>query len=193
MKVACAVALVLLVACSSSSKSKSGPTRTRGSHKVTWQSFAPRGFGFSITMPGKPQRIRDWIGDHDPNGYRSVDAFGSEFRRPLSAFVVVALLPSDAMLKEEGGHNNLKGLEILIGGDDAEPASSLPIKVHGLSGTEYIYYFREEHRHVKGRVIDGGRRIFVLLYAADEAASLNSVAARRFFNSFKVVRAFRVR
>jgi len=182
-----------LAACSASSKSRNGPTPTRGSHKVTWQSFAPRGCGFSISMPVKPQRIRDWIGDQDPNGYKSVDAFGSEFRRPLSAFVVVALLPSDAMLKEDGGHNNLKGLEMLIGGDDAEPASRLPIKVHGLSGTEFIYHSREEHRHVRGRVIDGGRRIFVLIYAADEATSLNSVAARRFFSSFKVVRAFRVR
>jgi hypothetical protein len=191
MKLVCAGPIVLFVAFAASGQSKERPVLTHRGHKVTWQLFAPRGVGFSISVPAKPQRIRDWISDNDPNGYESIDAFGGEYRRRHAAFAVVALLPSAAMLKEDGDRNELKGLEFLIGGDDAEPASRLPIKVNGLTGTEFVYHFPEEGRHVRGRVIDGGRRVFVLIYGAKAAASLNSATARRFFDSLKLARAVR--
>ena len=180
------ITILLLVASGVSGTSKSRSTRKHRAHRLAWGSFAPGGLGFRISVPSKPQRIRDWIGDNDKDGYASVDAFGVVARS--QAFVIVALLPSAAMLKQDGGQRNLGGLWWLIGGDDYEPASELSITVKGLAGKEYIYHFSDGVMpHRRGWVIDGGRRIFVLIYFANSAASLNSRRAMRFFDSFKVI------
>jgi hypothetical protein len=129
-------------------------------------------------------------GDTDPNGFKSVDVIGSrESRHANSAYQIIVLVPSEGMRKEEGGANKLSGLEFTIGGDDAEPASESLITVNGFNGKEFIYHFAgaESLGHRKGRIIDAQTRIFVLIYATNTPASLNSSAAARFFKSFKIM------
>lgn len=45
--------------------------------------FTPTGKGFKIKMPAKPRRIDDLYGDIDPNGYKSVDVYGSSQSSPI--------------------------------------------------------------------------------------------------------------
>lgn len=91
------------------------------------------------------------------------------------------------MRKRHPNGNELGGLEFTIGGDNAEPTSQADIKVDGFKGKEFIYALTgETFGHRKGRIIDVERKIFVLIYATNTASDLNSSAAARFFNSFKV-------
>jgi len=189
MKTYCALAIALLITGSAPAQTKRvAPTR-RG-HRVAWQSFAPAGMGFRIEVPSKPQRIRDLYGDTDPKGYKSIDVFGSrESAHVSSAYQIIVLVPSEAMRQETNGRNELGGLEFTIGGDDAEPASETTINVNGLKGKEFIYHFPDAKilGHRKGQIIGAGTRVFVLIYATTAASGLNSSAAARFFNSFKVI------
>jgi hypothetical protein len=158
--------------------------------KSSWQVFAPAGLGFSIEVPSKPARIKNEYGDIDPKGYKSIYVYGPrQTSRRTSAFKIIVLIPSDAMSQENGGINKLGGLEFTIGGDDAEPTSRSSITVNGFKGKEFIYHFSEaeEFGHRIGRVIDAKTRIFVLIYATNTAVSLQSSAAARFFNSFKLM------
>lgn len=182
MKTFCAFAILLGLASAVSSQ-------TRRDRKPVWQSFAPPGLGFKIDVPSKPQRVRGAFGDTDPNGYKSIDVFGGHASHNVGAtYEIIVLLPSPGMRRENASRNELGGLEFTIGGDDAEPASELPIKMNGLHGKEFIYHFPDAKTlgHRKGRIIDAGRRVFVLIYATNTAAGLKSREATRFFNSFKV-------
>lgn len=185
MRLVSAVALVLaLAACACA--------QTQGAKisKSSWQVFAPAGLGFRIEVPFKPARIKSEYGDIDPKGYKSIYVYGPrETSRRTSAFEIIVLVPSEAMSKENGGVNKLGGLEFTIGGDDAEPTSQFPINVNGFQGKEFIYHFPEAEKlgHRRGRVIDAKTRIFVLIYATNTASSLQSSAAARFFNSFKLM------
>ena len=181
MKTLLVLAIALLVTCSVSAQTKRVPTSR--APKTKWQRFAPPGLGFGIDVPSKPQRIRDLYGDTDPKGFKSIDVFGSR------VFQIIVLVPSTAMLQETKGENKLGGLEFTIGGDDAEPATESTINVNGLKGKEFIYHFpdAETRGHRRGRIIDARTRIFVLIYATKTASGLNSSAAVRFFNSFRVI------
>jgi hypothetical protein len=93
------------------------------------------------------------------------------------------------MQKENVGKNNLAGLEFTIGGDDARPTTELDIKASGLNGKDFIYHFPDAEGlgHRKGRILDAGNKIFILIYASDTASGLESKEGARFFNSFQVV------
>lgn len=185
MKLVSALTVVLAVATCSGAQTQ-GAKISRSS----WQVFAPPGLGFRIEVPSKPARIKNEYSDIDSKGYKSIYVYGPrESSRKTSAFEIIVLVPSDAMRKENSGVNKLGGLEFTIGGDDAEPTSQSPIKVDGLQGKEFIYHFPEAEKlgHRKGRVIDAKTRIFVLIYATNTASSLQSPAAARFFNSFKLM------
>ena len=165
-------------------------TQGEKSAESSWQVFAPARLGFRIDVPSKPRRLENEYGDTDPKGYKSIDVFGPRERANLtSTYQIIVLVPSEAMLTDAGGANKLGGLEFTIGGDDAEPASTSSINVNGLEGKEFIYHFPDAAKlgHRKGRIIDAKTKVFVLIYATNTASGLNSSAAARFFNSFRVM------
>ena len=157
---------------------------------VNWQVFSPPDKGFKIEVPAKPRRIDDLYGDTDSNGYKSIDVYGVSQSSPTRReYQIIVLVPSEGMRKEHPKGNELGGLEFTIGGDNAEPKSESDIKVGNFKGKELIYALTDAEAlgHRKGRIIDAGTKVFVLIYATNAASDLSSSAAARFFNSFKVM------
>ena len=173
MNALCALAVTLLITCSVAAQTKRVPTRRV--HKAPWQRFAPAGMGFKIDVPAKLRRISDLYGDTNPKGYKSIDVFGSpESPQISSAYQIIVLVPSQTMLQETNGRNELGGLQFTIGGDDAEPASESTIDVNGFKGKEVIYHFPDTETlgHRKGRIIDARTKVFILIYATNAASDL---------------------
>src|ERR1044072_5074965 len=160
-------------------------TKRRPAH---WQGFSPIGKDFKIDVPTKPRRIYDLDGDTDPNGYKSIDVYGVSQLSPIRReYQIIVLVPSEGVGKEHPEGNELGGLEFTIGGDNAEPKSQTDIKVGNFKGKELIYALEgEEFGHGRGRIIDAGKTIFILIYATNTASDLSSSAAARFFSSFQV-------
>lgn len=75
-----------------------------------------------------------------------------------------------------------------IGGDDeSEPTGVMDVDVNGLKGKEYIYAKAISlDRYTRGRIFDGGDRVYLLTFKSSIAEDLSSDAATRFLNSFRL-------
>lgn len=74
------------------------------------------------------------------------------------------------------------GLFFLIGGDDDHEFTEKNIKVDGLPAREIVY----KNKPNKGLFIDAGKTVYVLAWFSNERKDLDSAAAKRFFNSFRL-------
>jgi len=84
---------------------------------------------------------------------------------------------------------------MLIGDDDdPKPSSERAIKVNGLNGKEYVWakkakafeYGSSGELFRRGRIFDGGDKIYVIVFVGQNADELKSHIAERFLNSFRL-------
>jgi hypothetical protein len=170
MKVAILIAsLVLSVASTSHAQS-------------SWRVFSPPDKSLRIETPVPLSRIDNLYGDKSPDGYKAIDVFGGA-SKSRGSFLIVILTPSEEMRSKHPNGNEIAGLEFVIGGDDAEPLSEKVINVQGLKGKEFIYGL--DGKRTRGRILDAGERIFVLVYGSRKAKDNTSPSATRFFDSFQ--------
>jgi hypothetical protein len=150
----------------------------------SWRLFSPPDKSLRIETPVPLNRIDDMYGDTSPDGYKSIDVFGGE-SKSRGSFLIVILTPSEEMRSKHPNANEIAGLEFVIGGDDAKPLSERVINVQGLKGKEFIYNL--DGKRTRGRILDSGERIFVLVYGSRKAKDITSPSATRFFDSFKLL------
>jgi hypothetical protein len=154
--------------------------QTRKSH---WRVYSPRDGSFTIETP-KPFRL---VKDLE---YKWLEAYGSapanESDGCHNLYTVWVLATDDS----ERPNRDISGLWFLIGGDDIWPSRETDIIVDGRKARDVIYSlpFDSGCKYRRGWIIDGGRRIYLLIYGGDELKSLSSPSTMRFFKSFRLRR-----
>jgi|GEM_PF-1986219 hypothetical protein len=155
--------------------------RTR---KSAWRVYSPPDRSFTIETP-EPFRLAK-----DPE-YKWLEAYASA---PSNAsdmchnFYSVWVGRMDDSKRPKG--NDLSGWWFLIGGDDIWPSLETDITVGGRKARDVIYSgpFKSGCKYRRGWIIDGGSRIYWLIYGGDELKSLSSPSTMRFFKSFRLRR-----
>jgi hypothetical protein len=108
---------------------------------LRWRVFSPPDRSCTVQVPIALRPVKDMVGDHEPDGYKSIDVYGGRLKS--KAFLLVVLVPSETMRKENPT-NELGGLQWFIGGDDTtELRNEKEIIVHGLRGKQFTLLARK--------------------------------------------------
>ncbi|MGI8467377.1 MAG: hypothetical protein ACR2N3_02885 [Pyrinomonadaceae bacterium] len=154
----------------------------------TWRIYSPPNKSFIIRLPAplRPEKYFDDDADlsPDPNGYTAINFYGARQSSPkLRSFLIMVINVSEGLRKKNPNGNELGGLEFMIGGDNGIPTSESNINFRGLRGKEFIY--ATKNILTGGRILDAGKRIYLLSLKAENAEDLISPSAERFFGSFR--------
>jgi hypothetical protein len=165
-----------------------------GVYAQGWRSYSPPGTSYSVESPAPFRRVRYYEGEHGVGDAWTTkeEARGSVVyvaRQPSSAARDYAILALD--IPEGRRPLSAEVLDYLkwwIGGDDdSEPTGVTDVNVNGLKGKEYMYAKDIAlDRYTRGRIFDGGDRVYILIFKSTTAADLTSGAATRFLNSFRI-------
>ena len=159
-----------------------------------WRRYSLSGTHAFIESPAKFRRVRYYEGEHGigDNWTTKGEARGgivyvAQESDPLArdyAILVIDVPKGKRPLSKD----TLEYLKWWIGGDDdSEPTSTTEIEVNGVKGREYLY----EHdialdRYTRGRILDAGKRVYILIFKSTTAEDLKSVSAARFLNSIRL-------
>lgn len=157
-----------------------------------WRVYSPPDTNYSVESPSPFRRVRYYEGEHGigdawtteeeaRGGIVYVAQQSSPYARDFAVLVM------DIPKKHRPvSADVLDYLKWWIGGDDdSEPTSVLDVNVNGLKGKEYIYATAISlDRHTRGRIFDGGDKVYILIFKSSTAEDLSSDAATRFLNSF---------
>jgi hypothetical protein len=147
------------------------------------RTWSPPDKRFSVVVPVKLHEIKREFEDQSQDLFSSIRLFGSsEADASNGAFEVIVLQLSGG--NKLRGEQKLKGLEVLIGGEDQAPTSVMSRQVAGLAAKEVRFVGPTKCN--KGLIIDGGDRIYVLAVSVTSCQQLNSAGAERFFESFRL-------
>lgn len=153
----------------------------QGPCELRWYVFSPPDKSFRIEVPDVMRYVKDpevqWL-----DGYAAHRLSSGDFQ--YRYFVGVM------NLSPEENPDSLDGLEFLIGGDNRRPTIQVTISVDGWPGKEVIYSPPPEFgvTYFRGRIIDAGKRIFIIKLTSDNREDLHSTSTNRFFNSFHLAR-----
>jgi hypothetical protein len=158
-----------------------------------WRTYSPPDNSFTIEVPALMRRVTWFEGQHgietepDPDIDKSVTPFAALQSEPqVREYGVVVLDGKSKELPSKNREDRIAGLWFLIGGDDATPTNERIVRVSGFNGKEYVYAKEiSDERYTRGRIIDAGEKIYVIVFVAKTAEDLNSSDAERFLNSFR--------
>jgi hypothetical protein len=161
-----------------------------------WQVYSPPDAGVSIESPTPLRRVRWYEGEHGigDNWTTKAEARGGvvyvaqesvPYARDYAVLALYIPKAQRPLSKEQ-----VEYLKWWIGGDDeSEPTSVGEIEVKGVKGKEYVYaHDIALNRFTRGRIFDGGDRVFILIFKSSIPEDLSSDSATRFLNSFRIRR-----
>jgi len=155
----------------------------------TWRPFSTKDKSLTIDLPGRPKRLTNKkespaiIFEH----VRSSDAYTlllrSESDIPEICFGVVHLSkPLTNRTFDDTVNSNM----LWIGGDDKHFSKEMDVRVGGFHGREFIY----NKGIVLGKAVfvNGGRRIYFLMYQSEDEREASSEQVSKIFASFQPLR-----
>ena len=160
----------------------------------TWRVYSPLDAGVSIESPIPFRRVRWYEGEHGIGDSWTTKAearggvvYVAQETTPYARdYAVLALDIPKA--KRPLSQETLEYLKWWIGGDDeSEPTSTGDVEVNGLKGKEYVYAHNIAlDRFTRGRIFDGGDRVYIFIFKSSFPDDLSSDSATRFLNSFRI-------
>lgn len=158
----------------------------------SWRTYSPPDNSFSIELPAPMRRVTWFEGKHgaeiepDPDVDKDVISYAAIQSEPKAReYGVVVINGKSKEISSKGRGDRVDGLWFLIGGDDATPTSERSVRVNGFIGREYVYAKEiSDERYARGRIVDTGENIYVIVFVAQAAEDLTSSDAERFLNSF---------
>ncbi|HEX8491198.1 MAG TPA: hypothetical protein VF658_00005 [Pyrinomonadaceae bacterium] len=159
-----------------------------------WRVYSPPNTNYSIESPVPFHRVRYYEGEHGigdawttkEEARGSIVYVAQQSSPKLRDYaVLVADIPKE---RRPLSVDDIDYLKWWIGGDDeSEPTDVIDVEVHGLKGKEYIYAKAISlDRYTRGRIFDGGDKVYILIFKSSTAEDLSSNAATRFLNSFRL-------
>lgn len=157
-------------------QSKVAPRNKRS--KSHWHVFSPADRSFTIETP-KPLR---YFKDPEDKWLEVYGSAASELEACQSQYSVAVGTLDD----KDRPNGDLSGWRFLIGGSHTDPTSETDILVEGRKAKDIIYTkaFDSGCKYRRGWIIDGGTRIYWLIYQDDELKNLSSPSTMRFLKSF---------
>jgi hypothetical protein len=154
-----------------------------------WHGFSPPDKSFTVELPATPQRpvkkegSAESIFENIKSAYVYTLSLRSNDAVPDLSFGI--LYPSNALTN--GKFNETVNSNMLwIGGDDKHFLKEADVVVSGFHGREFIY----EKGIASGRAlfINGGSRIYLVLFHTEVEGDISSEAVSRIFRTFKPTR-----
>lgn len=135
---------------------------------------------FSLITPVKLKKRKAPFKDESRTGFNSMEFYGG--RQEENAYVVYVYdwIEKRKLLSFE---DRIKGIEFILGGDDDKEFTSIFREINGLKTKEIIF----SDQNVRGLIIDGNGKTYVLGLSTDNRSDLNSNTANDFFASFKLI------
>lgn len=136
---------------------------------------------FSIITPVKLKKLKAPYKDESRSGFNSMEFYAG--RQAENAYVVYVFEWTEKrnLLSFE---DRINGIEFILGGDDDKEFKSTFREINGLKTKEIIF----SDQNVRGLIVDGNGKAYVLGLSADNREVLHSEAANRFFGSLKLLR-----
>lgn len=164
--------------------------------QAKWHTYFPADKNFSIQLPVPLQRVMSFEGEHgaslesDQKMELAICYAAIETTPGESRFGIIVISKNDIIkIRPSVSKRDLfKGISYGLIADDDEieflkPASKLRYK--RLIGKEYFYIDgNSSGLFTRGRILDAGRKIYVLVFVGKNEADLKSPDAEQFFNSF---------
>lgn len=157
-----------------------------------WRAYSPANTNYSVESPVPFHRVRYYEGEHGigdawttkEEAQGSVVYVAQQSAPKARDYAVLAMIIPQT--RRPLSADVLDYLKWWIGGDDeSEPTSVIDVEVDGLKGKEYIYSKAISlDTYTRGRILDGGDKVYILIFKSSTAEELSSAAATRFLNLF---------
>lgn len=136
---------------------------------------------FALTIPIKLKNT-DLYGGADKNSpeYTSIKTYEGSIS---DHYFLVLVLDYGKDIKNKEIKEKFGGLEFVIGGDDDHKFEEKYLKIDNLNAKEITYL----NQNKKGLMIDTGKQIIVLGLIVGKRENLNSVVAKEFLSSFRLL------
>lgn len=165
-----------------------------GVYAQGWRAYSPANTNYSVESPVPFRRVRYYEGEHGIGDAWTTkeEAWGSIVyvaQQPAPNAREYAVLVADVPQKRRPlSAADIDYLKWWIGGDDeSKPTGVMDVDVNGLKGKEYIYAkVISLDRYTRGRIFDGGEKVYILIFKSSNPEDLSSGEATRFLNSFRL-------
>lgn len=165
-----------------------------GVYSQGWRVFSPAQTTYSVESPVPFRRVRYYEGEHGvgdawttKDEARGSIVYVAQQSAPTARdYVILAVdIPRN---RRPLSAEDIDYLKWWIGGDDeSEPTNVSDVTLGGLKGKEYIYANAISlDRYTRGRIFDGGDKVYILIFKSSTSRDLSSDAATRFLNSFRL-------
>ncbi|GEM_PF-6093609 len=153
-------------------------TMETDNNNIKWVS--PDG-SFSVISPVKLKKLKAPHKDESRTAFNSMEFYGG--RQGENAYVVYVYdwIEKRKLLSFE---DRIKGIEFILGGDDDKEFTSTVREINGFNAKEIIF----SDQNIRGLIIDGNGKTYVLGLSAENRSELNSDATDRFFTSFRLLK-----
>lgn len=164
-----------------------------GSYAHGWRLYSLAGTNSSVQSPAPFRRVPSYEGEHGigdkwPSkrawpGFVAYVAQEPSKSRDYAVIVFPRTKQIRALLEDDKD-----SLEWFIGGDDdSKPTSVLSVYVGGVEGKEYVYTKEvSSDTYTRGRVLDSGAKVYILIFKSSTPKDLSSDDATRFLDSFRL-------
>lgn len=178
--------------------------------KRVWRVSLPPDRSFSVEVPAALLKVKSFDGEHgvdfDPNfigpsssAYVSIEAEPEDCR-----FGIIVINGKVKPFLTQERKELLEYLSVMLIGDDDDSTPDIEKLIHnnGLTWKEYFFIRNEQtfegrgstgSIHTRGRILDAGNKIYILVFVGQDTKELTSSDAERFLNSFRLRRRCRNR
>lgn len=174
-------------------------------HQHDWRVTFPPDRSFSVEVPAPLVKVRSFDGEHgvdwDPNSFwPSSSAYVAIETTPeVCRFGIIVMNGNLKLYRSMQRKELLEALSVMLIGDDddSRPEIENVINSNGLKGREY-FFIRDEQGstgsiHTRGRILDTGSKIYIIVFVGQDTKELTSADAERFLNSFRLLKRGRKR
>ena len=164
-----------------------------------WRTYSPADGSFSVSVPAPLRKVAAFSGEHGVyvgpvEDEDSGQVYAALEGAPEDARFGIVIAKAKPFVSELKRSEAIEYLSWILLADEDELQFMKPskrISSNGLVGTEYFYVKEptmNDPMFTRGRIIDAGQKIYILIFIGKDANDLTSADAERFFNSFRLTK-----